>query len=127
VSHSQTFMAASSYHLPHCQVYHKFSCSHCTVCLHSWYMVVARSLHLYILTEEDMATSNLHSDIFYICVCNLKTSKTHFLYLTHTHCLHSMIPQATCCVSNFPIHICLSTCDVTHFNQDMFATIHNLM
>lgn len=45
----------------------------------------------------------------------------------HTHCLHSMILQATCCLSNFPIHTCPSTCDVTHFNQDMFTTIHKLM
>lgn len=35
----------------------------------------------------------------------------------HTHCFHSMILQATCCVSTFPIHTCPSTCDVTHFTR----------
>jgi hypothetical protein len=54
----------SLYHLLHCQVYHQYSRSHCTVCQHCWYNVVARSLHLYILTEGHMATSNLHSDVY---------------------------------------------------------------
>jgi hypothetical protein len=51
---------------------------------HCCYNMLASSLNLYILTEEGMATSNLNSDIFCNCVCYLKTTRAHFLYLSHT-------------------------------------------
>jgi len=59
----------------------KFTTSSHAVCQHRWYSVVSRSLHLYILTEEDIATSILMFSTF---VTNLKATKTHFLYDTHT-------------------------------------------
>jgi len=73
---------------------------------HSWYNVLADMIHLCVLADDVVVTSNQScSLLWHWMYCLMVIGGYNFLHLSHI-VPHFSVLQAVCCTSHLPIHDC---------------------